>query len=303
MEKQFTLQSKADGLTLYGWIIEPTDTPKGIVQILHGKSEYKERYEAFMRFFAENGYVAVCHDHRGHGDSVRDAEDLGHFYDKTGKAVVNDSVQVTEYIREQYPNLPIVLFGHSMGSMIARCYLQQHDELIDKAIICGSPSKNPLCGVGIFLAQCIGVLRGAKYRSPLLAYVSTGKGDDRYPGEGPGAWLSRDRANIEKFQDNPKRKKNFTCNGFENLFRLMKMTYQKKKYLVHKPSLPIHFVSGSDDAVLGNEMKWMASIECLREVGYTQVTGKLYEGFRHEIFNDIGKEEVYADLLAFVEKA
>ena len=74
MEKQFTLQSKADGLTLYGWIIEPVGTPKGIVQILHGKSEYKERYESFMRFFVENGYVAVCHDHRGHGDPIRIGE-------------------------------------------------------------------------------------------------------------------------------------------------------------------------------------------------------------------------------------
>ena len=303
MEKQFTLQSKVDGLTLYGWCIEPTCAPKGIVQILHGKSEFKERYEEFMRSFVEQGYVAVCHDHRGHGDSVRDAEDLGHFYDKTGKAVVSDSVQVTEYIREQYPNLPIVLFGHSMGSMIARCYLQEHDDLVDKVILCGSPSENPLCGVGIFLARFISVLRGAKHRSPMLAYLSTGKGDDRFPGEGPGAWLSRDRANIEKFQSNPKRKKNFTCNGFENLFRLMKMTYQKEKYLVHKSGLPIHFVSGGDDAVLGSEEKWMASIECLREVGYTQVTGKLYEGMRHEVFNEIGKEEVFADLLTFIEKA
>ena len=302
MEKQFTLQSKADGLTLHGWIIEPADTPKGIVLILHGMSEYKERYQTFMHFFAQHGYVTVCHDHRGHGDSVQTPEDLGYFYDTTGKAIIQDAAQVTEYIKTEYPHLPIVLFGHSMGSMVARCYLREHDGLIDKAIICGSPSKNPLCGAGIFLAKTIGFFRGDKHRSKLLAYASTGKGNDKYKGEGAGAWLSRDRANIETFYNNPKGRKKFTCNGFENLFRLMKMTYQKKGYLVSKPDLPIHFVSGSDDAVLGDELQWMKAIEFLREVGYTQVSGKLYEGLRHEIFNDLGREEVYADLLAFIEK-
>lgn len=303
MERKFTLQSKADGLTLHGWVIEPDGEKKGIIQILHGMTEYKERYEEFMRFFASHGYIAVCHDHRGHGESVKTPEDLGYFYDKTGKAIVDDSAQVTEFIQKEYPNLPVVLFGHSMGSMVARCYLRDYDYLVEKAIICGSPSANPLCGVAIFLAKVVGVLRGDHHRSKFLAYVSTGRGAKRFEHEGVGAWLSRDRAGIERYYGNPKGRKKFTCNGFQNLFTLMKMTYKKDGYQVRKPDMPIHFVSGGDDAVLGDEVKWMNSIEYLRDVGYQNVSGKLYEGLRHEIFNDIGKEEVYQDLLNFIEKA
>ena len=303
MEKRFTFESKADRLKLHAWLIEPNGEKKGIIQILHGMCEYKERYEEFMRFFASHGYVAVCHDHRGHGDSVKDEADLGYFYDKTGKAIVDDAAQLTEFLKVEYPNLPVILFGHSMGSMVARCYLRDYDYLIDKAIICGSPSANPFCGAGIFLAKLISALRGDRHRSKLLAYLSTGKGAKRFEHEGVGAWLTHDRNCIEKFYQNPKGKHKFTCNGYENLLCLMKTTYTKEGYQVRKPNLPIHFVSGSEDAVLGGELQWMKSVETSRDVGYQSVTGKLYEGLRHEIFNDIGKEEVYQDLLEFIEKA
>ena len=301
-EKHFVLRSKADDLPLHGVIFEPDGEKKGVLQILHGMCEFKERYQTFMQRFADNGYVVVCHDQRGHGDSVLCAEDLGYFYDNTGKAIVEDAAQVTEYIQENYPNLPITLFGHSMGSMVARCYLREHDDLIDKAIICGSPSKNPCAGIAIFIAKWIALFRGKKHRSRLLSYLSTGRGNKKFPGEAKGAWLSQNRENIQAFYTNPKGRYVFTCNGFENLFRLMKTTYQKKGYLVKNPTLPIHFVSGSNDVVLGNELQFLKVIECLRDVGYENVSGKLYEGLRHEIFHDVNKEEVYADLLAFIAK-
>lgn len=301
-KKEWIVQSEFDGLPLHVCVYEPSGEKKGVLQILHGMCEFKERYHAFMQFFAENGYVAVCHDHRGHGDSVLDEKDRGYFYELSGKAIVQDAVQITQKIKAEYPDLPVTLFGHSMGSMVARCYLRDNDDCIDKAIICGSPSKNPLVGMAIFLEKCIRLFYGARHRSKMLAYLSTGKGDGNFEGEGKGAWLCRDRSVIEKYYGNPKSNYKFTCNGFENLFRLMKRTYTKKGYQVKNPSLPIHFVSGSDDAVMGDEMQWFKAIECLRGVGYTNVTGKLYKGLRHEIFNDIGKEEVLSDLLAFLEK-
>ena len=93
----------------------------------------------------------------------------------------------------------------------------------------------------------------------------------------------------------------FTCNGYLNLFRLLKMTYDKKGYKVKNPDLKILFLSGGDDVVLGSEEKFLSVVNFMREVGYTQVDGKLYEGMRHEIFNDFGKENVYKDLLGFLE--
>lgn len=300
-KKEFTVVSDFDGLGLKGILFEPDIAPKGIVQLVHGMCEHKHRYEDLAAFFAKNGYVAACHDHRGHGYSVKSEEDLGWFHDFDGKAIVEDAAQVTKYLKASYPNLPLTLYGHSMGSMVVRCYIREHDELIDKLIVCGSPASNPLAGVAVWLAKCIGFFRGERHRSKMLAFLSTGKGSEDFEKSGKGSWLTHDQAIAEAFKADPRCAFTFTCNGFSNLFNLMKYTYKKKGYQVKNPALPIHFVSGSEDAVLGDELKWFQSIEFLRGVGYENVTGKLYEGFRHEIHNEIGREEVYQDLLAFIE--
>ncbi len=307
MKKElFSLKSDYDGLLLHGVVVEPTAQARGVVQITHGMCEYKERYEPFMDFLAQNGYIAVCYDQRGHGDSVESQEDLGWFRDFDGKAFVQDAVKVTTWIKERYPNLPITLFGHSMGSMIVRCYIQEHDDLIDKLIVCGSPSKNPLVGVAILLVKLVRLFKGERHRSNMLAYLSTGKGDELFPGEGKGAWLSKNYECTNAFYANPKGKHKFTCNGFENLFKLMKCTYTKKAYKVKNPNLPIYFVSGEDDAVKGSAGKWGQSLDFLYRVGgkdnkYRKVTGKLYKGLRHEILNEPEAEIVYSDLLKFIE--
>ena len=298
--KNITIISEFDKLPLQAVVYAPDGEKKGVLQILHGMCEYKERYAEFMRYFAEKGFVVFCHDQRGHGDSVLDEADRGYFYDLTSQAIVLDAAQVTRFLKNEYPNLPITLFGHSMGSMVARCYLQNHDDLIDKAIICGAPCKNPLAGAAIALEKTIRLFCGARHKSKLLAYLSTGRGSEQFKRAGKGSWLSRNEENVREFHSNPKGNYKFCCNGFENLFRLMKRSFSKKDYEVKNPTLPIHFVSGSDDAVLGSEKNFDEVCGFLREVGYKRVTGKLYEGLRHEIFYDIGKEEVLTDLLDFL---
>lgn len=301
-KEKFIVQSPSDGIDIQCVVFEPETPPKGIIQIVHGMCEYKGRYEEMMEYFANRGYIAVAHDQRGHGETAKDSADLGWFGDKTGEAIVEDAVAVTREIKKRYPNLPLTLFGHSMGSMVVRCYLQKHDTEIDKLIVCGSPSANPLAGIAVGLTKAIALFKGERHRSGMLSYLSTGKGNDKFPNEGQSAWLSRNRENIDKYNDDPYCKYIFTCNGFENLFRLMKNTYNKKRYQVKNPKLPIRFVSGSDDAVLVSEEKWLKAHDCLRAVGYENVSGKLYHGLRHEIHNELGREEVLADLYAFVEE-
>lgn len=301
-KKEFAVISDYDGLRLKGIVFEPDGERKGVLQLVHGMCEYKERYEKAMEFFAERGFVVACHDQRGHGDSVEQAADRGWMRDFKGKAIVDDCVQITRYLKAEYPNLPLTLFGHSMGSMVVRCFLKGNDGLIDKLIVCGSPSKNPMVGAAIGLTKLIRLFRGERHRSKMLSYLSTGKGNDNFPGEPKGAWLSRNRESIQEFYGSEKGRYVFTCNGFENLFNLMKRTYTKKEYQVSQPNLPILFVSGGDDAVMVNEKKWLASVDFLRERGYTKVESKLYTGLRHEILNELDNGEVYADLLNFLEK-
>ena len=116
-----TLDSKADGLSLSLQVAEPTGCPRGVLQISHGMAEHKERYEPLMEFLAEQGIVVAIHDHRGHGKSVRAAEDLGYFYADGARALVEDLHQVTAWLRREYAReLPLYLLGHSMGSLAAR---------------------------------------------------------------------------------------------------------------------------------------------------------------------------------------
>ena len=300
--ERLIVKSNFDGLELVGEVFEPTAQAKGVIQFVHGMCEHKGRYEEMMTYFTANGYICVAYDQRGHGQTAKNKEDLGYFGDKTGRGIVEDAYAVTQEIKRRYPNLPVILFGHSMGSMIVRCYLQDHDDMIDKLVVCGSPSFNPLVDVAIGLTRVLGAIKGEKHRSKTLAYMSTGRGNKNFPNEGPSAWLSRNKENREAFNKDEYCKYIFTYNGFENLFRLMKSTFAKKEYKVKNPNLPIHFVSGSDDAVLGGEDNWLKVHNLLRGVGYKNVSGKLYHGLRHEIHNEPERETVYADLLAFIEE-
>jgi alpha-beta hydrolase superfamily lysophospholipase len=301
-KEEFIVKSDFDGLELIGEVFEPSETPKGVIQFVHGMCEHKGRYEDMASYFTNNGYICVIYDQRGHGRTAKTKEDLGYFGDKTGRGIVEDAYAVTREIKRRYPNLPVILFGHSMGSMVVRCYLQDHDDMIDKLIVCGSPSFNPLVDVAIGLTRVLGSIKGEKHRSKTLAYISTGRGNKNFPNEGPSAWLSRNRENISNFANDEYCKYIFTYNGFENLFRLMKSTFSKKEYKLKNPNLPIHFVSGSEDAVLGGEDNWLKIHNSLREIGYKNVSGKLYHGLRHEVHNEPEQATVYADLLAFIEE-
>lgn len=301
LKKDFTVISDYDGLALKGIVYEPENTPKGIVQLVHGMCEYKKRYEPFMEFLAQNGYIAACHDQRGHGESVEKETDFGWMRDFHGKAIVEDCAKVTKWLKSTYPDLPVTLLGHSMGSMVVRCYLREHDDLIDKLVVSGSPASNPLAGVAVLLAKTIRFFRGQKHRSKMLSFLATGKGNQDFQKAGKGSWLTHDEEVVKAYYTDPRCGFIFTVNGFENLFNLMKFTYKKRGYRVQNPNLPIHFISGGDDAVLGGEKNWQPTLDFMRKVGYTQVTGTLYPDFRHEVLNEIGKERVYDDLLKFIE--
>ncbi len=306
-KREFTLQSKYDNLALscaeYAAEGVTQTNAKGVVQIVHGMCEYKERYEGFIDYLTRNGYIVFAHDHRGHGGSVTANENLGYFGDKKGEAIVDDAALVTDEIRRLYPGLSVTLFGHSMGSLVVRAYIQKYEEKIDKLIVCGSPSKNSLAGFGLMLNGVISAFRGKKYRSRLMANASTGGGDDKFPGEGKNAWLTRDKTVVEKYNADEKCNFVFSCNGFSNLLHLVKNAYKKKKYPAKHSDLPIFFMAGADDPVIGSEKKWLEAQQFLRDVGYKNVTGKSYPKMRHEILNELGKEEVYADALAFIEKS
>ena len=137
------IESEADGLDISVLAVVPDETPyKGILQLVHGMSEYKERYLPFMEYMAKKGYVCVIHDQRGHGKSVRALDDLGYMYGGGADAILKDIEVVNREMHQQLPDLPLILFGHSMGSLAVRAFARDHDDCMDMLIVCGSPSKN-----------------------------------------------------------------------------------------------------------------------------------------------------------------
>lgn len=298
--KDFTIESYADGLEINVVVMVPDSQIRGVVQFAHGMAEHKERYFDFMKYLAAAGFVAVIHDHRGHGESLRSTDDLGFFYDDTGVAVVEDLHQVAMAVQELFPQKPYILFGHSMGSLVARCYAKKYDSHLDKLILCGPPAKNPLVPVALWLTRQLERQKGSRHRSKLLRSLVLGPYDKAADKEVPNSWICCNREVVEEYNTNQLCGFNFTINGYLNLFSLLQETYSKKNWLLSKPDLPILFVAGALDPVIGGEKGWQESLDFMGQMGYTQIHAQLYQGLRHEILNEENRSLIFSDLLKWM---
>lgn len=296
--KQFTLPASADDINLSVAVIEPEGKPKGVFQLVHGMCEHKERYFDFMEYLAAHGFVAVIHDHRGHGASVKTEEDLGFFGEGGWLAMVEDVKAVGDWARKEYSGLPFTLFGHSMGSMVVRSYAKRYDDTIDALYVCGCPADNPAKGAGAALAWLTGKLAGWHSRPKFLQKMSFAGYNKGFEGEGFGrAWVCSNHDVLKKYHDDPLCRFIFTANGFYNLMKLMQDCYSLKGWRCSNPGLPVHFISGGEDPCRGADKELKASSDKMRRAGYTNVDVKIYPGMRHEILNETGREQVWEDIL------
>ena len=293
-----TLPASADDLQLAMLVCVPDTAPRGVVQLVHGMCEHKERYIPFMEWLTERGYVCVIHDHRGHGASVKTPEDLGFLYSGGWQAMVEDVRVVSDWILEQYPDLPYTLFGHSMGSMVVRSFAKRYDDRLDRLFVCGCPSDNPAKSVGKALADLTGRLRGWHFRPRFLQQMSFGAYNKPFAAEGwPAAWVCSDPDTLKAYHADPLCQYRFTANGFSGLLGLMKDCYSAKGWKVSNPDLPVHFISGAEDPCRVSDKALEQAVEKMRKLGYRHVDLKLYPGMRHEILNETGRLTVWNDIL------
>ncbi len=312
--EKFSIKSQHDGLSLGVSICIP-EKPVGILQLVHGMAEHRERYHEFMKYCAQQGLVVMIHDHRGHGASVKSDEDYGYFYQDGVKGVVDDVHQITVYLHERFPDLPLTLFGHSMGSLIVRCYMKQYDSDIDKLVVCGSPSKRVGSGIGKMIARFLQIFQGAKHRSKFVNRLAFGGYNQRsaklarqnghkinlekhYPT--PNSWIVSNPAIVAAYDADPRDGFTFTLNGFETLFGLVQCAYSSKGWLVANPQAPIFFISGADDPCLISHKDFEKAVNFMRRIGYQNVHSKLYPGMRHEILNERHKRQVWEDVVNFI---
>ena len=299
--KKIKIISEQDGLELSALLLEP-QKPKGIIQISHVMAEHKERYIQFIEYLQKQGNIVIISDHRGHGQSVRKKEDLGYFYEKKADYIVEDLHQITLWIKEQYPNLPVILFGHSMGSMIVRKYIKKYDYEIDKLIVCGSPSKNSMANLGLFIDDILTCLYKDRHRSIFLQKLTFGSYPKKFNQKEGNGWLCTDEEIIKEYDCCKSCGFIFTLNGFHNLFYLVKDIYNKKNWINKNLNLPILFIAGEKDPVIGNPEKWRQSQQFLNTVGYSNIQSILYSNLRHEILNEPMKETIYKDIINWIQK-
>ena len=274
------------------------ESPKGYVQIIHGMQEYKDRYNYFATKLNEAGYTVIVSDVRGHGKS---APILGYFAEYDGyKLVLEDQKLITKYIQETYNVEKVILFGHSMGSIISRNLLQTESVNYEKVILSGYPNYQPAAKLGIILAKLIRKIKGGQYNSKLLADMSVGSFNNKIKNPRTKLdWLSYNEENVDKYINDPYCGHQFLTSAFVDLFTFLNNMSKVKAYK-YVNSIPLLLLRGDDDPCVGGDKGSQDSINALTKAGFLDIIEIKYEHMRHEILNEDNKDEVIQDIIDFL---
>jgi len=294
-QNKFFVTSNHDGLKLSCLSIVP-ENPRAVVLFVHGMNEYKERYLPLAQFLADHGFAVVLYDHRGHGKSIRTKDDLGYFYQNGVEGLVGDLGTVIAHTKAEFVSLPLFIFGHSMGTLVTRLYLKEHDDVPQGVILCGAPVKNPLALPGLILLRLMIFFQGDRKRSDFAYNMFSGMLNKKFEAEGKNSWLTRNREIVDTYNSDPLCSYIFTLNGYRTLMQMMRGANSQKGWKMRNASVPIRFIAGSDDPCITDEKAFCTMVQMFSSLGYSAVTSRIFEGSRHEIHNDFDREQVFSDI-------
>jgi alpha-beta hydrolase superfamily lysophospholipase len=293
------------------YLYEPAEKPyKGIVHIIHGASEHLARYGLFAEFLNQNGYAVIGSDLLGHGLSTP-TNDYVHFADKNGADLAFESVTlVMDLIKKTFPDLPVFLLGHSMGSFLARLVLLRYPNFYQKAVLSGTAyMAKPLMAAAGLLSGIIRLFRGPRAISPLMnkmgmeaffpKMVKDGLVDKNGLVE---QWLTKNVEIQKYYHDSPMCGQPFTVSAYGDLMSWLKVINNLNNIKKGNKETPLFFFSGAVDPVsnYGKEVRQLA--DDFMRVGYKSVVLKLYPNDRHEVLNELDNRTAYQDVLDFFNK-
>ena len=297
-ERYLTLD---DGKKLF-YRVWSVDKPVATIHINHGMAEHSKRYDEFARAMNKEGFAVYAQDHRGHGRSS-DGK-YGYFADENGwMRICNDSFALDKLIKEEYPELPHFIFGHSMGSFLTRTNIALHSEFYDAAVICGTGGSQGLLGrIGLKIAEMHIRKKGAEEKDSLLDKLAFGSYNKKFKGEGEFAWLSSDRNEVEKYIKDPEC--GFVCSTsfYRDLITGSFTANDEKLAASIRKDLPIMLISGDMDPVGGYSKGVKESYERYKRLGIKDVRLNLIKDGRHEILNDRMRGEVISKVSAFYKE-
>ena len=275
-----------------------SENAAGVVQIVHGMEEHKERYNDFALFLAQNGLHVVVSDLRGHGE---DAPLLSHIADKQGdRLLIRDQQLIAGWITSRFPGLPLMLFGHSMGSIISRVLLQTDSLKYTRTALSGYVSPNPAAPVAVALGKALCHIKGSRAHSKLLDRLALGSYGNSIPNRKTDLdWLSCNEENVRKYIADPLCGAEFTVGSYCALFNLLNRMQQVNAYRDVNSEIPVLLISGKDDPCTGGEKGRALSRDLLENSGFRNISVITFDHMRHEILNESAHEKVYRDLLNF----
>ena len=300
MAKKDIILKSIDGYQLSCSVFEAS-SPKAVVQIVHGMEEHKDRYDAFAEFLASKGLTVITSDLRGHG---KNAPILSHISDKKGdKLLIEDQKVIRKYIEDKYPNLPVYLFGHSMGTIISRVLIQSEGDKYEKVALSGYVNPNPVAGVAVCLTHIVCCFKGPKGHSKLLTTLSTGSFNKTI--ESPRTsldWLSYNEENVDRYIADPLSGVEFTVGSYYALMKLLSRMGKAKAYKKVKEATLVMLIAGKDDPCTGFEKGRETSKALLEKAGYKSIEAVTLENMRHEILNEKENKKVYEEIVNFFLK-
>ena len=300
----FTLPTP-DGVNLFVYCWLPAGQPKAVVQIAHGLAEHAARYARLAGALTAAGYGVYANDHRGHGRSVKSADDLGFFAERNGwRKCLDDLWQLNRHVAAAHPGLPIVLLGHSMGATLAEQFMADHGGALAGVVLSGPNGKpTALAKIGGAITRAERARLGARGKSKLVQSLTFDAFNKKFaPTRTAFDWLSRDPAEVDRYVADPLCGFPATVQLWLDLLKGWAAVSRAEHRNRAPKSLPVYLIAGSRDPVSGNTRQlgpWMAEY---RAAGAVNLTHKFYPEARHELFNETNRDEVTHDLIGWLDQ-
>jgi len=281
----------------------PEGAPKAVVQIVHGIAEFAQRYDDFAVYLNSLGYAVVAEDHMGHGQSFREGSVRGYF-EGGWFAAVDDTYKLMKDTMEKYPDVPYILFGHSMGSFMARTIIAKYpDSGISGCVICGT-GWQPKAALPALIKVVEGICKKTGETKPneqLQNLIFGGYNNKIKEPRTTHDWLTRDEKIVDAYVAHPMCGFTPACGLLRDMMKGIYYVEQQKNLQKMKKHLPVLFIAGEEDPV-GPYGKGVArAAKEFRKAGMVNVTLKLYPQCRHEILNELNKQEVYQDVSRWIK--
>ena len=289
-----------DGKKIFICVWDNVQNPKGVVQIVHGMGEHIRRYTNIANYLNSKGFIVYGDDHRGHGETAGGIDKIGYIGKDGFNKIVEDEKYITDMIKNKYPNLPDFICGHSFGSFISQEYLNRYSNNIDGVILCGSALQKglgPIIGRVVSTTQILFGLgkKQAYFITSVTENLFNKKINDKGNSNGD-FWLTSDEEEIKKLRNDKFCNHTLTINFYYYMFKGFKTLYRSDKNRNIRKDIPMLLIAGKEDPVgkYGEAVKELAAYYkglCLNNVSL-----KIYDGKKHELFNELDREEIYNDL-------